>query len=164
MNIIFLTFCYGDSVLVFGGILFCLTHALLSALFFYLVDSIFRRYKTRSVVELQGVMHITPNLGMFIFLGCVLYSGLPGTLKFICEVYIFSGLLDNSPITTILVLYAANFVGIIGFCKCWFNVVFGLNIKFQRNNILDLSSREILIKLTCCSGLLLLGLYLPWFF
>lgn len=164
MNIIFLTFCYGDSLLVYGGILFCLTHAFLSALFFYLVDSIFRRYKTRSVFELQGVVHLTPSLGVFIFFGCVLYSGLPGTLKFMCEFYIFSGLLDNSPISTTAVLYFANFIGIVGFCKCWFNVTFGLNIKFQRILMLDLSSREILIKLTCCFGLIAFGFFLPWIF
>ena len=118
MNLIFLTFCFGDSLLIFGGIIFCIAHSFLSALFFYLVDSIYRRYKTRSVVELQGILHFTPNLGIFIFFGCVLYSGLPGTLKFVCELYIFSGLFDVAPFSSILILYSANFLGIVGFCKC----------------------------------------------
>lgn len=164
MNIIFLTFCYGDSFLIPSGILFCITHSLLSSLFFYIVDSIYRRYKTRNIIELQGLIHITPNLGVFIFVGCILYSGLPGTLKFICELYIFSGLLETAPLSTLILLYSANFVGIIGFCKCWFNVLFGLNVKFQKQQIIDLSFREIFIKLSCCFGLIFFGYYLPWIF
>lgn len=160
MNIIFLTFCYGDSLLINGGILFCITHALLSSLFFFLVDCIYRRYKTRNITELQGILHITPNLGFFIFFSCILYSGLPGTLKFICEIYIFSGLLDTAPISTLILLYTANFIGLIGFCKCWFNVIFGLNIKFQKINIIDLSIREIFIQILCFLGLCFGGLYL----
>lgn len=37
MNIIFLTFCFGDSFFIFGGILFCITHAILSSFFFILL-------------------------------------------------------------------------------------------------------------------------------
>lgn len=128
---------------------------------FFLVDCIYRRYKTRNVTELQGVLHITPNLGIFIFIGCVLYSGLPGTLKFVCEIYIFTGLLDTTPISILILLYTANFIGIIGFCKCWFNILFGLNTKFQKNNIIDLSFREILINVICFTGLCFSIFYLP---
>ena len=162
MNIIFLTFCYGDSFLIFSGILFCLTHALLSTFFFYLVDTIYRRFKTRNIFELQGLLHLTPNLGIFIFIGCVCYSGLPGTLKFICEFYIFSSLFDIAPLSTLILIFSANFIGIIGFCKCWFNVLFGLNIKFQKNKVIDLSFREILIKCLCCGGLFFFGVFIPW--
>jgi NADH-quinone oxidoreductase subunit M len=164
MNIIFLTFCYGDSFLILSGILFCITHALLSSLFFFIVDCVYRRYKTRNIIEIQGLLHITPNLGIFIFFSCLLYSGLPGTLKFICELYIFSGLFETAPISVLLILYSANFVGIVGFCKCWFNILFGLNLKFQKLNLVDLTMREILIKLICCFNLLFFGVYLPWFF
>ena len=118
MNIIFLSFCYGDSLAVLGGIFFCITHAFLSTLFFFIVDCIYRRYKTRLVAELQGLLHINPILGASIFLSCVFYSGLPGTLKFLCELYIFSGLLELTPISLLILAISANFFGILGFCKC----------------------------------------------
>jgi len=149
MNIIFLTFCYGDSLAVVGGIIFCVTHAILSALFFYLVDCIYRRHKTRLIAELQGLFHINPILGISVFLGCVFYSGLPGTLKFLCELYIFSGFFDIASMSTLTLIISANLFGILGFCKCWFNIVFGLNVGLQNTMTVDLSSREVLLIFFC---------------
>jgi NADH:ubiquinone oxidoreductase subunit 4 (subunit M) len=109
--------CFGDTAAMLGGFVFSVTHALLSSIFFFLVDTISRRFYTRNVVEINGLLHITPNLGIFILISCIFYSGLPGTLKFISEIYIFSGLLDIAPASTIIVLFGANFFGLIGFSK-----------------------------------------------
>jgi len=149
MSLIYLAFCWGDGVAIFGGILFCITHAFLSSLLFYLVDCIQRRYNTRSVVEISGILHTTPNLGIAILLAVILYAGLPGTLKFTSEVYIFIGLLETAPISCILLLYGVNFLGLIGFSKCWFNVVFGMTVKDQDKLPIDLTVREILIIGLC---------------
>jgi NADH:ubiquinone oxidoreductase subunit 4 (subunit M) len=85
---------------------------------FYLVDCIQRRYGTRIISELSGILHTTPNLGISILLMQILYSGLPGTIKFLSEIYIFGGLVCSAPFSTILLLYGANFFGLIGFSKC----------------------------------------------
>jgi NADH:ubiquinone oxidoreductase subunit 4 (subunit M) len=164
MNLIYLTFCWGDSLAVYGGFLFCITHAFLSALFFYFVDCIYRRYKSRSVVEINGLLHINPLLGIAIFVGCVCYAGLPGTLKFLCEFYIFSGLLETSPAALLVLIYSANFFGIIGFSKCWFNSLFGMSSKLQNIQAVDLTTRENLIIWCCFFLLIALNLYLPWWF
>lgn len=117
MSLLYLAFCWGDGVAIFGGVLFCITHAFLSSLFFYLVDCIQRRYNSRSVVELSGILHTTPNLGIAILLGVILYAGLPGTLKFTSELYIFVGLLESAPVSTVILLYIVNFLGLVGFSK-----------------------------------------------
>jgi NADH-quinone oxidoreductase subunit M len=117
MGLVYLTMCFGDTAAVVGGFIFSVTHALLSSIFFFLVDTISRRFYTRNVVEINGILHIAPNLGICILLSIVFYSGLPGTLKFISELYIFAGLLDVAPISSILVLFGANFFGLIGFSK-----------------------------------------------
>jgi len=109
--------CFGDTSAMLGGFVFSVTHALLSSIFFFLVDTISRRFYTRNIVEINGLLHIAPNLGIFILLSCIFYSGLPGTLKFISEVYIFAGLVDTAPLSTIIVLFGANFFGLIGFSK-----------------------------------------------
>jgi NADH:ubiquinone oxidoreductase subunit 4 (subunit M) len=108
-------------------------------LFFYLVDCLYRRYHTRSIVELQGVLHLNPNLAILVFFACVFYSGLPGTLKFLCEFYIFSGLIEASFLNFLFLIYVANFIGLVGFSKCWFNAIFGMNATFQKTTSLDLS-------------------------
>jgi len=117
MNLIFIPFCFGDSFFLIGGLLFCITHGFLSAYFFYLVDCIQRRCNTRSVNEVYGLFYLTPSLGLVIFIGLLLYSGLPGTLKFISEVYIFVGLLNTTPLVLVFLIFGVNFLGIIGFAK-----------------------------------------------
>jgi len=117
MGFVYLTLCFGDSGALIGGFIFSVTHALLSSIFFFFVDTISRRFYTRNIVEINGILHLSPNLGIAILLSCIFYSGLPGTLKFISEIYIFMGLLDISPVSTLIVIFIANFLGLLGFCK-----------------------------------------------
>jgi NADH-quinone oxidoreductase subunit M len=85
---------------------------------FYLVDCIYRRFNSRSVVEISGILQLTPMLAITIIIMCVLYAGLPGTLKFTCEFYIFLGLFEISPTICVLLFFIANVLGLIGFSKC----------------------------------------------
>jgi NADH:ubiquinone oxidoreductase subunit 4 (subunit M) len=84
---------------------------------FYLVDCVYRRYHTRSLVEINGILHITPNLGISILIMTIFFAGLPGTIKFISEFYIFSSFLEVSPIMCIILMIIANVIGLIGFSK-----------------------------------------------
>lgn len=143
MNLIYLTFCWGDSNAIIGGILFSITHGALSALMFFIVDCLQRRFNSRSLIEISGVLQLTPMLGIAIIAMCVIYAGLPGTLKFVCEFYIFCGLLEVTPFVTILLFLVANVLGLIGFSKCWFDAVFGMNLKTQNNDIFDLNTKEL---------------------
>lgn len=149
MNLIYLTVCWGDGVALLGGLIFCITHAFLSSLFFYLVDCVQRRFNSRSILEVSGLIHLTPNLGLSILAGLILYSGLPGTLKFISEFYIFSGLLESSPLSCCILLFSANFFGLLGFLKCWLNCVFGLSAHNQDKIPADLTFKEFLIIFIC---------------
>ena len=149
MNIIYLAFCWGDVNSITGGLIFCITHCFLSLMMFYLVDCIQRRYGTRSVTELSGILQTTPNLGITILVMCTLYSGIPGTLKFTSEFYIFSGLFETAPLSCCVLLFIANVIGLIGFCKSWFNITFGMNNKNLKLIPLDLSIKELYILYTC---------------
>lgn len=163
MNLIYLMLCWGDSTGITTVILFTITHGFLSALMFYVVDCVQRRYNSRSSLEITGIIHTTPNLGLLIFLMCVLYSGIPGTMKFVCEFYLFGQLLSVSLIFTFLLLLFANFIGIVGFCRCWFNVLFGMSTKFARMRLIDLNNKDIYIATTCL--LFIIGIpFLPIFF
>jgi NADH-quinone oxidoreductase subunit M len=100
-----------------SGILFCVTHALLSSLMFFLVDCVQRRYKSRLISEISGLISITPKIGIMIFCMILLFSGLPGSVKFISEVLLFSGLIESAPITFIIVIVSGNIIGLISFSK-----------------------------------------------
>jgi len=148
MNLIYLAFCWGDSNAIYGGVIFCITHAFLSSLLFFTVDCIQRRYHSRSVVELSGILQHTPNLGLVIFINSVFYSGLPGTLKFLSEIYLYSGFLETSPLSLLLLLISSNFLGLLGFCKCWFTVLFGMT-AIKGFLPIDLTKKELLIIGIC---------------
>lgn len=164
MNLIFLTFCWGDTNAVLGGILFCATHGALSPLMFFIVDCLQRRFNSRSVTEISGVLQLTPMLGISIIVMCVLYSGLPGTLKFTCEFYIFCGLFELTPTLTLFVFFIANVLGLIGFSKCWFDSVFGMNLKNHKLAPLDLNYKELYIIYICVTFLFIFVFFTNIFF
>lgn len=147
MNLIALVFLVGDARCVLSGILFSAAHAFLSTLMFYLVDCIYRRTHSRSIYQVQGLLHRAPNLSIAIFIMCVLYAGLPGTIKFSCEFLIFSSLAETSFFSMTVLLFIMNVLGLIGFSKPWFNVLFGLPSKNQKSPLVDLARREIYIIL-----------------
>jgi len=117
MNLIFLLFLLGDVNATTCGAIFSIAHAFLSTLMFFLVDCIYRRFHTRSVFAVHGLLQQTPNLAMAIFLMCVLYAGLPGTLKFTCEVSLLITLGEGGLVPVLIILFFANFLGLIGFSK-----------------------------------------------
>jgi len=145
MNLIYLTFMWGDTTAIIGGILFSATHGALSALMFFLVDCIYRRFNSRSIVEVSGILQLNPILGTTIIVMCVLYAGLPGTIKFTCEFYIFCGLFEISPTMCLIIFFVANVLGLVAFSKCWFDSVFGLAIKNPKCAPFDLTIKEIYI-------------------
>ena len=163
MNMIYMMLCWGDSTGCISAIFFVITHSFLSALMFFLVDCVQRRFNSRSTLEISGLIHITPNLGIAIFAMCMLYCGMPGTMKFTCEFFIFSQIVGVSFLLTFVLLFFANFVGVVGFCRCWFNILFGMSIKLSKLNIIDLNSKEIFIILFCIFGLIVFC-YTPNFF
>lgn len=164
MNLIFLTFCWGDTNAILGGILFSVTHGALSALMFYIVDCLQRRFNSRNVVEISGVLQITPMLGIAIITMCILYSGLPGTLKFTCEFYIFCGLFELTPVLTIVLFFFANVLGLVGFSKCWFDTTFGMNLKNHKLSPFDLNNKELYIIYVSVIFLFLFVFFSNFFF
>ena len=149
MNLIFLGIIWGNTYILMGSLYFIFTHAFLSSLMFFLVDCLQKRYNTRNVTSLCGVMHTTPNLAVAIFLMIVIFSGIPGTMKFVSEITIFSALNQFSPFLCFFLILVVNFLGMVGFCKSWFNILFGMSTRFADSNINDLTIFEILIIFFC---------------
>jgi NADH-quinone oxidoreductase subunit M len=142
MNLIFLLFLLGDSNSTTCGATFSVAHAFLSGLMFFLVDCVYRRCHTRSVFAVHGLLQQTPNLAIAIIVMCVLYAGLPGTLKFTCEASLLITLSEGGLTPVFIIIAAANVFGVIGFSKSWFNAIFGLPSKELDHPMLDLSWKE----------------------
>jgi NADH:ubiquinone oxidoreductase subunit 4 (subunit M) len=116
MNLIYIALILGDIFSIFCSVLFVITHAYLSAFMFFLVDCIYRRFYTRSIVLINGILTLCPNLAISIFLMLICFSGLPGTVKFTVEFLLFLGLIEFS-IFYLFFLFLINVLGLIGFSK-----------------------------------------------
>lgn len=90
MNLILISFLVGTATSVKAGSLFIIAHTLLSTIFFLLVDSVYRRFNSRTTYNIKGLINSHGYFGYIIFIACLLFAGLPFTLKFVVEVYVFN--------------------------------------------------------------------------
>lgn len=133
-------------------------HGILSSLMFYIVECIQKRLKTRSSLEISGLLNRLPNLSIIIFIMCLLYSGLPGTLKFSNELYLFTYIYSISPMLLIIILIVCNFISILSFFRIWFNVIFGISKNNSISSVSDLNTKDFSII-----GITILFMVLPTF-
>lgn len=146
MNLLFLPlFWYNDSVELIVS-LFIITHCLLSTLLFFSVDILIKRFHTRIVTNITGIIQIMPLFGTCMLITLLLFTGLPFTIKFFLEISIFNLLLQWNIEVTFVIIIVANWLGLLGFSKIWFNLLFGK--PFTHQIIHDLTIRELIIFLT----------------
>jgi len=108
MNLILLGFVIGSNSIIKATSLFILAHTILSTIFFLLSDSLYRRFGTRSTVGVRGLLQLTPVFGFILFTCCLFFAGLPFTLKFIVEVYIFTQLFSLNSSVLIVTIFICN--------------------------------------------------------
>ena len=123
------------------GILFIITHGLLSSLLFFIVDCVYRRLYTRSTIKSQGLISNCSSIGVSIILTQLIYIGLPGSAKFIIELNFITSFIITYTLT-IFYFILINLVSIFGFSKNLFNLIFGNNYILQANKIFDLTYLE----------------------
>lgn len=143
MNILFLPLFWLNETSELLVSLFILTHCLLSTLLFFTVDILIKRFHTRIVTNITGIIQTMPMFGLCMIITLLLFTGLPFTIKFFLEINIFNLLLNFNIELTIIVILIANWIGLLGFSKIWFNLLFG---KPTTNAIVyDLTVRELII-------------------
>lgn len=143
MNILFIPLLWNNEYSEFLVSFFIITHCLLSSLFFFIIDTLLKRYSTRVSTKLTGLIHTCPLLTTCIIISIILFSGLPFTAKFFIEIMIFSYTINYDFIATIIIIFVANWIGLLGFSKNFFNILFGSPILFYP--VMDLSRREFFI-------------------
>lgn len=125
MNLITICFLLGGSYATSIGVLFCLTHTLLSTLFFYIVEIIYRNFKTRTQASINGLWVTSPTLSIHILVAVMLYTGFPFTLKFLSEVNVFLVLLQYSWWQTFFLIIILQAVGSAVWIKIWLGILYG---------------------------------------
>ena len=141
MNLMYVLLLINNSKIILIVIVFSVTHALLAALFFYLIDVVYRIYFTRSTYNLTGLLYLTPTLAWFIFFSNIMYAGIPFTLKFYVELSVYKILFDVNIFNLILIMFVVNVIGIISLAKLWFNIIFS-SPKKKKFNVIDLTLKD----------------------
>ena len=134
-------------------------HALISTVFFFLVDAVARRFKTRLWTEIRGLAVLTPNLYQLILLAVIVFLGFPGTLLFISEFLLFLLSLDLGFLSLFILMLLTHFISSSIFFKHWFITLFSnptvYNSKYVQ--ICDVTVFELLIVF----GIISLLFFLP---
>nr|YP_010183549.1 NADH dehydrogenase subunit 4 [Paramecium gigas]QVG61498.1 NADH dehydrogenase subunit 4 [Paramecium gigas] len=157
MNLILIFFLQGDSGTVVFGFVFTIAHTLLSTLMFFLIECIYIRFHSRSIHSVRGIFYSCSNLATVILLTLIFFSGLPGTLKFICEFHIFNLVLKLSIFFFFFFIVILNVVGLVGFCKNWLNAVFTVPDQKRKISVVDLTKKELYVCCICFLGLIFLA-------
>jgi len=85
MGIIAVGFGFGGTLGVFGGLLHMLNHSLAKSLLFYGAGNVLRKYQTKEIGRITGIIRVMPVTGIFWMLGGLAILGAPPFSLFISE-------------------------------------------------------------------------------
>jgi NADH-quinone oxidoreductase subunit M len=145
MNLIFCGLIWGTKKSLIYVALFSLTHTLLSTIFFFLVDVIYKRYYSRSIYNIIGIFELYPLLSCSIILACLNYNGFPFSLKFFLELLVFNMLVEINLFSSIILLIFLNWFGTVNFTYLWFRLLFGTSYFNLSLYNFDLIKKEVLL-------------------
>lgn len=146
MHWLLLVILNGQSVLWLTAFYMLISHALISSNFFLLVDAVTRRFKTRLISEVTGLVWLTPWLYFLLLSLLVVFLGFPGSLFFLAEVSFFLFYLDiNTTWACILLLFIYGYFSIC-FFKNWFILLFNYSYIFMSSILIrDLDLKELFL-------------------
>jgi len=142
-----LTMCVisGQSNLMLASFCMLISHALLSANSFLLVDAVARRFKTRLITEISGLNFMCPKLFLMALVNTLIFLGFPGSIFFVSEFLFFSFFFDLFPLLCLFLLIFLYLLGPIFFFRSWMNLLFGFSKSLSARIPSDLTSREFLV-------------------
>jgi len=158
MHWLSLSIINGYSYLFIAGFCMLVSHAFLSTNFFFLVDCISRRFKTRLVTEISSISLLNPKLFIMVLINLLIFLGFPGTLFFIAEVLFFLFMLDFMPMLSIILLVLLYLIVPTLFFKSWWSTLCGESINLSNEVRKDMDSVEFLVVFSLSLVLFWLGL------
>lgn len=156
MNLLVIPILFNDVAGEIIVALFVATHCILSSLLFFYIDVITKRFATRATSQITGLSHVMPTFSAIIFATWLGFTGLPYTIKFTLELWIFTSLLTTNALVFIILIVSMNIIGLIGFSKHLFNTMFGSPVIAQAV-VYDLTRRELSIFVFLLVNLVLLN-------
>jgi proton-translocating NADH-quinone oxidoreductase chain M len=138
-----------------GAIFLMISHGFISSCLFFLIGSLYDRYKTRNIKEYSGLVFVMPTFVIFLFLFILGNMSFPGTSAFIAEFLIMNG------------IFQSNFINICGvmigvFLTTVYSIWFFNRLAFGNLKVVygtDLSKIELYIVTSFLFYMILFGFY-----
>lgn len=102
MNMVVLGIFSINVIGIVGAIFLMISHGFISSCLFFLIGSLYDRYKTRNLKDYSGIAIIMPKFTNYLFIFILGNMGFPGTSAFIAEFLLMNG------------IFASNFINICG--------------------------------------------------
>lgn len=112
MNIAILAVFTGNFLCLQGGFFLMLAHGIVSMALFFLIGTLYKRFKTRILNYYSGLIFFMPNFVLFLFIFSVANFAFPLTSNFIGEILIILGLFQRHFFIGFLVVLTSVFGGI----------------------------------------------------
>lgn len=155
MNMVVLGIFSTNIIGITGAIFLMISHGFISSCLFFLIGSLYDRYKTRNIKDYSGIAMIMPKFTNYLFIFILGNMAFPGTSAFIAEFLLMNG------------IFASNFINIIGIMlgvlfttiySIWlFNRLCFGSIKVKYGS--DLNNIEVLITFFFIFFTLIFGFY-----
>lgn len=144
MNILLLLLCmsYWQDIRPTGTLL--VVHTALSAIFFTLADTIYKRHKTRALKQIKGLLVTTPILYTSMLISLVIFKGIPFSSKFSIEFSLYSIMYVKCGGLFIMLLGLLVFLGNALISIQHFKIAFGQTTEA----VYDLTLKELLVLAT----------------
>lgn len=126
--------------------MFVLVHGLLSALLFFLIDQIQKRYYTRNLVSIAGLSYICSFLSIIMWYALLIFRGFPVFIKFFLEWELLNLLFEHYSIFGVLIFFIFTVFAVLGFARIWLIILYGQPTK-NLINYVDILKTDKLISL-----------------
>ncbi len=140
-----LMLCFSqNNVFMFNlGLFLIFVHCLTTTLEFYIVEVIYKRYGTRSLVKVNSLELKTPIISKFFTMNLLITIGLPGTSIFIIKFFFLSCLLFSNFFIFLIVSFIFLIIMPTFFIRVYLIVNCGYNNN--KNFLIDITRKELII-------------------
>ena len=144
-----------SSVRLGCGLVFI--HCVTTTAEFYLVESLYRRFGTRSISALRGLAYSAPTLCSIAWVVALVAIGLPGTSIFAAKVIFFVSIAQAH--TALLVVMSALFFVVlpIALIRVFSTITGGRQLSSRRPSP-DVSRFELILFSCCAATSILIGI------
>lgn len=140
-NWLILCFSQNNTLMFNLGLFLIFIHCLTTTLEFYIVEVIYKRYKTRSIIKVNSLNLKTPIISKIFTINLLITIGLPGTSIFLIKFMFLSYMLFTNYFIFVIISIIFLIVLPIAFVRIY--LIVNSSYNNSNNKINDISKKEL---------------------